>query len=181
MKAIARTSPPPRVPTVAMPRHCAAEKASYTMSEQPSNSPAYRTLSKFERAMGALKGIPNVINTPPTTIRATTPIVGDSQTYIIQTYRQFSEDGDRRSGGDTVFLEYVDEAVTTRLVLPPAVTRVIARQRDSLTGRARSKAAKASAADRKARGIVPGFTRAHENALAGESEGAEGRKMRGGV
>jgi len=34
---------------------------------------------------------------------------------------------------------------------------VIARQRDALSGKSRSKAAKANAMDRKARGIEPGF------------------------
>lgn len=44
-----------------------------------------------------------------------------------------------------------------RLALPTAVSDVIARQRDALTDRSRSKAAKANAMDRKARGIKPGF------------------------
>ena len=119
-----------------------------------SDTPDYRSLpDKFDRAMGSLVGIPDVIHTQPTTVRASTPIVGSAQTFIVQTFRQRDED----KSGDTVFLEYVDEKGTVRIVLPPAVTKVIARQRDSLTDRARSKAAKAVAEDRKARGIVPGF------------------------
>lgn len=115
------------------------------MSDQP--------VDKFDRALGALVGIPDVIHTAPTTVRATTPIVGSAQTFIVQTFRQRDED----KSGDTVFLEYVDERGTVRIVIPPAVTKVIARQRDALTDRARSKAAKAVAEDRKARGIKPGF------------------------
>ncbi len=109
--------------------------------------------TKFDRALGALVGIPDVIHTAPTTIRSTTPIVGGAQTFIVQTYRQ--RDGEK--SGDTVFLEYVDESGTVRLVIPPSVTACISRQRDSLTARSRSKAAKAAAEDRKARGIKPGF------------------------
>jgi hypothetical protein len=44
-----------------------------------------------------------------------------------------------------------------RLALPPVVSDVIAPQRDALTDKSRSKAAKANALDRKARGIEPGF------------------------
>ena len=41
--------------------------------------------------------------------------------------------------------------------LPAVSFLIIARQYDALTGKSRSKAARATAADRKARGIVPGF------------------------
>lgn len=108
------------------------------------------TADKFDRALGALVGIPDVIHTAPTTVRAAMPLIGTAQTFIIQTYRH-------RESGETVFLEYVDEKGTVRIVIPPAVTKVIHRQHDSLSGRARSKAAKAAADDRKARGIQPGF------------------------
>lgn len=107
-------------------------------------------VDKFDRALGALVGIPDVIHTAPTTVRAVMPLVGLAQTFIVQTYRQ-------RETGDTVFLEYVDEGGTVRLVIPPSVTKVIARQRDALSARARSKSARAAAEDRKARGILPAF------------------------
>ena len=45
----------------------------------------------------------------------------------------------------------------TRLALPPKVTDAIARQRDALTAKARSRAAKAQAKARKDAGILPGF------------------------
>lgn len=106
--------------------------------------------NRFDRALGALFGLPDVLSTPPTTIRATLPMVGMAQTFIVQTYRQ-------REQGDTIFLEHVDETGSTRLVIPPAVTRVIARQREALTGRSRRKAAQAAADDRKAKGIKPAF------------------------
>jgi hypothetical protein len=118
--------------------------------QQQAAKPQYRSDNKFDRALGALDGIPDVIHTAPTTVRSVTPMIGAAQTFIVQTFRQ-------RESGDTVFLEYVDEGGTVRIVVPPAVTKVIARQRDSLTDRARSKAAKAVAEDRKARGIKPAF------------------------
>jgi hypothetical protein len=107
-------------------------------------------IDDFDRHLGSLEGLPDTVQTRPATIRTTTPLVGASQTFIIQTVRQTER-------GDTVFLEYVDRKGSTRIVLPPAVTNAIARQRDALTDKSRSKAAKTLAADRKARGIQPGF------------------------
>lgn len=72
------------------------------------------------------------------------------EVFIVQTYRQ-------RERGDTIFLEVVGVGGAVRLVIPPAVSNTIARQRDALTARSRSQTAKAVAADRKARGIEPGF------------------------
>jgi hypothetical protein len=105
---------------------------------------------RFDRAISSLVGLRDVLNTPPATIRNTSPLAGGAQTFIVQTFRQ-------RESGDTVFLEYVDDRGSTRIVIPPTVTKTIARQRDALTDRARRKAAKAAAEDRKARGIRPGF------------------------
>lgn len=107
-------------------------------------------ISLFDRILGSLEGLPDVTDVKPTTIRVTTPLLGKAQTFILQTIRQ-------KDVGDFVFLEYVDADGSTRLVIPPKVTEAIARQRDALTGRVRSKSAKATAADRKARGLKPGF------------------------
>jgi hypothetical protein len=107
----------------------------------------------FDRKLGALFGVPDVLSTQPTTIQVATPLVGEAQTFIVQTYRQ--RDGDK--SGDTVFLQYVDGAGSVRIVLPPQVTHCIARQRDALTTRSRKRGAQQAADDRKARGIVPAF------------------------
>lgn len=69
---------------------------------------------------------------------------------MVQTYRQ-------RERGDTIFLEVMDQHGAMRLVLPAQVANLIARQRDALTAKARSKAAAATAQDRKAQGFQPGF------------------------
>lgn len=113
--------------------------------------------SKFDRAIGALDGLPGVIKTAPTTVRDVTPMTGDAQTFIVQTFRQRDDDGG--STRETVFLEHVDENGTTRIAIPPKVVRTILRQHEALAARARSRSAKASAEDRKARGIQPGFMR----------------------
>jgi hypothetical protein len=104
----------------------------------------------FDRTIRSLNGLPDVINTKATTVRSLSSVLELSQTFIVQTYRQ-------RDEGDTIFVEFIGAEGSLRLALPPAVSEVIARQRDAITGKARSKAAKANAMDRKARGIEPGF------------------------
>lgn len=106
----------------------------------------------FDRMLGALHGLPETTSTKPATIRTVTPMIGASQVWIIQTYRQ-------REIGDTVFLECVSSDGTIRIAIPPAVCDAIARQRDTLTGKSRSRAAKATAQARKDRGELPGFLR----------------------
>lgn len=107
----------------------------------------------YDRQLGALHGLPDVVHTAVSTVRTVPPLgVGGTQVFVVQTYRQ-------RDRGDSIFLEVVGGTGTVRLVIPPAVSAVIARQRDALTAKTRSRAAKATAADRLARGIVPAFKR----------------------
>lgn len=109
----------------------------------------------FDRMIGSLHGLPDVSSTKPATVRAIIPLIGASQTFIIQTYRQ-------REAGDTVFIELVAAEQNVRIALPPAVADAIARQRSALTDRSRSRAAKELAAERKRQGIVPGFLRGNK-------------------
>lgn len=112
-----------------------------------------RMPDEFDRAGSQLEGLPGVIKTNASTVRLVPTLgIGDAgiQTFVIQTVRRPEE-------GDTLFLEVYGREGHVRLVLPAKVTNVIARQRDSLTGQSRSRAARATAADRKKRGIVPGF------------------------
>ena len=110
------------------------------------------TLDNYDRMVGALEGLPDVIKVKPSTVRTVIPVVGLSQTFIIQTARQ-------REVGDYIFLEGVSKDGSIRLVLPPQVADAIARQRESLTARSRSQAAKRVAQDRKDRGEAPAFQR----------------------
>jgi hypothetical protein len=65
---------------------------------------------------------------------------------------------------DTIFLEVVGQEGTVRLAIPPEVADTIARQRDALAAKTRSKAARKLAADRKARGETPAFLRPKQSA-----------------
>jgi hypothetical protein len=109
-----------------------------------------KAFDSYDRQLGALKGLPDVIEVKPSTVRVTIPLLGLSQTFIVQTIRQ-------RDVGDHVFLETVSRDGAIRIVLPPEVADTIARQRDALTAKSRSKAAKALAQVRKERGDLPAF------------------------
>lgn len=109
-------------------------------------------ISTYDRLLGSLHGLPDVVHVKPSTVRAITPLTGASETWIIQTYRQ----ADR---GDVIFLERVGPEGSLRLAIPAQVADVISRQRDALTTRSRKKAAKAAAQTRKDRGIAPAFLR----------------------
>jgi hypothetical protein len=116
----------------------------------------------FDRTIGVLHGLPDVTAVKTSVTRVVPPFgVGGTQLYVVQTYRQ-------REQGDTIFLEHVSETGTVRLVIPPQVSAVIARQREQLTAKTRSKAAKAVAAQRKERGELPGFLKSKRKPTAKE-------------
>lgn len=105
----------------------------------------------YDRQLAALHDLPDVTRTKATTVRVVPPLgVGGSQTFIVQTYRQAER-------GDTIFLEVGSNTGMLRIAIPPKVAATIARQRDALTTKTRSKAARAVAQDRKAQGIQPAF------------------------
>ena len=110
----------------------------------------HMTISEFDRLVGALEGLPDVTKSKPTTVRAMLPLIGIARSFIVQTYRQ-------REKGDTIFIETVGNGETIRLAIPPSVADAIARQRESLTGKVRSKTAKRVMADRMAAGHKPAF------------------------
>jgi len=108
------------------------------------------TIDPFDLAMGNLDGLPDVTQTRAVTIRTVTPVVGLTQTFIIQTFRQ-------RDIGDTIFIEHISPSGTSRIVLGPKVADTISRQRDSLTTVVRRKVGKATMAERMAGGWKPDF------------------------
>lgn len=116
---------------------------------------------QYDRLMGALHGLPDIASTKPTTVQTVIPVVGTSQTFIVQTYRQREEKevaGKKVSTSkDFIFLQCVTKEGTVRIVVPPTVSNAIARQREALTAKTRTKSAKAVAQARKERGELPGF------------------------
>jgi hypothetical protein len=120
------------------------------MQSDRNDMPAAKVIDLFDRKIGALEGLPDVVSAKPTTLRSVDPMIGDSQTFIVQTYRS-------REAGDTIFIEQTSANGHVRLVLPPNVADAIARQRESLTGRVRSQSARERMKDRMAAGFVPTF------------------------
>lgn len=117
----------------------------------------YRTVDKFDRMRGGLADLPDVTRVKPSTIVSSVPIIGATQTVIVETFRQAEV-------GDTIFLQVVDDTGSVRLFLPAGVADAITRQRDSLTAKNRKRAAKNEAARRKAAGIEPGFLKLRKKA-----------------
>jgi hypothetical protein len=124
-----------------------------TTTRQESYIPSDGLPTAYDRQLAALHGLPDVTKVKPTTIRVVPPLgIGGAQTFVVQTYRH-------REQGDTIFLEVVGETAV-RIVIPAVVANTIARQRDALTARSRSRAGKERAERDKAAGIKPGFTKA---------------------
>lgn len=108
--------------------------------------------NEYDRLMGQFHGLPGVQQTRPSIIRNAT-FTGQTETWIVTTYRRSDEEG----AESWVFLEHVDASGSQRFVLPPKVVHTIAKQADSLIGKARKAAAKQAAETRKERGIEPAF------------------------
>ncbi len=113
-----------------------------------SNDSPYATISKFDRTVAGLQG-GNNLAVKAATIEHIDPILGEAETFIVQTIRDQT--------GDHVIVKFVDKEGVKRLILPPKVVGTIVRQRDALTARNRSNTAKATAKARMDRGEVPGF------------------------
>lgn len=91
-------------------------------------------------------------------------------TYTIQTFR-------KPEAGDDIFIIIAGPEGLQRIHLPARVANAIAAQREALTARSRSRAAKDRADKDKAAGVVPGFMRARA-AGVGPAVGAGTRKRR---
>jgi hypothetical protein len=124
------------------------------MSDQPQETRSVLG-DIFDRQRRALHGLPDVTGVKTTTVRSLSNIVECTQTFTVETMRF-------KDKGDYVFLEYIGAEGSTRIVLPPEVADVIARQRDALTTKNRKRAAKTEAQRRKAAGIQPGFLKIHK-------------------
>lgn len=86
----------------------------------------------FDRVLGTLDGLPNVHKARPSTVTTIMPLIGKSQTYVVQTLKT--------DEGNFLFLQMVDAEGRARIVVPPKVAAAIYRQRDSLVKTARRQA-----------------------------------------
>lgn len=103
---------------------------------------------EYDRVARALRGLPDVVNTKPSTVTVLSPVLELAQTWIIETVRQTEK-------GDTIFLQYLGSSGSVRIVVPPAVADLIARQRDALATKNRRKGARKAYENRVAAGEDP--------------------------
>lgn len=77
----------------------------------------------FDRMLGNLHGLPDSVRTKPTTLRSVEPIVGHSQTHIVQTIRlrevtEKSNGTESVRGRDWLFTEAIDRGQVIRMRSP---------------------------------------------------------------
>lgn len=120
-------------------------------------SEEYKTISDFDRMMGALDGLPDVVHTKPTTIQVTKSLIGVAGAYIVQTFRQRDGKGKEAKTKDTIFLQVVTHEGTIRVALPNEVAETFHRHAEALGTKTRKKAAQRVAQERKDAGIEPAF------------------------
>lgn len=104
---------------------------------------------EFDRQLGGLHGLPDCVEIA-NTVHVVEPIVGNAKTYIVRRFRQSEQ-------GDTIFLHVVSRDLNVRVILPPKVMALLARQDAVLSTKLRRKNGKRLAEDRKAQGIRPAF------------------------
>ncbi len=133
----------------------------YGSANARDDRPSGNAPDAFDQLLGSLDGLPGVTSTLPTTIDLVQPVVGHNTTYVVRTFRQQfqtePDDANKRRTWfeDTLFIKFIEGTRVVRLPLPEKVITAAIRQRESLTSRSRKKLAKAAAADRRKRGIVP--------------------------
>lgn len=93
----------------------------------------------FDRVIGLIDGTPGTRKAKPTTVVSVEAILGDSETYVVQTYQ--TEDG------FFGFIQRINRAGGQRFVLPPKAMSALFRQRDALIKAGRKARAKDRWAD----------------------------------
>jgi hypothetical protein len=88
-------------------------------------------------------------------------LLGNAETWIVDTFRV--------DGKETVLLQRINADGGSRMVIPPAVTGALARQRDQVTTQSRKRGARQAVATRRERGDVLGN-------VAALAKGRKGKK-----
>jgi hypothetical protein len=93
----------------------------------------------FDALLARLVGLPNGGHTAPSVVQST-DFYGNTTSYMVQTVRT--------EEGATIFVTQVTASGSIRYVLPPAVLRLIDRQRDTTTTQIRRRHGKRLAEER---------------------------------
>ncbi len=101
---------------------------------------------QFDKMLSRLIGLPNGAHTQPTVVQAV-DFYGNTTSYMVQTVKT--------DEGPTIFVTQVNAQGSARFILPPAVVRLLDRQRDTTTTQIRRRHGKRLAEER---GNFGGFT-----------------------
>jgi hypothetical protein len=107
-------------------------------SQQSSTSPILPT-DQLDKLLSRLIGLPNGASTQPTVVQDV-DFYGNTTSYMVQTVRT--------EIGPTVFVTLVNASGSARFILPPAVIRLMDRQRDTTTTQIRRRHGKRLAEER---------------------------------
>jgi hypothetical protein len=134
--------------------------------DQPTTLPT----DPFDRILAQVIGLPPGVHTKPSLVQAI-DFYGHSSQFTVQTIR--TEDG------DYVFITTMSAGKAERYVLPPKVSETIARQRDTMSTKVRSKIGKERAEQLRAEGKLPTLSpEARAKGLKARQEKAAKRKGR---
>lgn len=100
---------------------------------------------QFDKLLSRLIGLPNGAHTQPTVVQAV-DFYGNTTSYMVQTVKT--------EEGPTVFVTQVNASGSARFILPPAVVRLMDRQRDTTTTQIRRRHGKRLAEERGGGGTV---------------------------
>lgn len=103
----------------------------------------------FDVQLRGLSGHPNGASTQPSSIQSTDEY-GHTTHFTVQTVKW--------AKGNTVFITQVSSRGSARIILPPEVTRTVARQAESVITMVRRNHGKRLADEAKAEGRTPTFT-----------------------
>lgn len=126
----------------------------------------------FDRTLAGLSGHPDGAQTAPAMVQSQ-DYYGNVTSYMVQSVRW--------EKGVSVFVTQVSASGSARYVLPPEVSRIIARQAVAITYQLRRKQGKRLAEAARAEGRRPSFTpEARAKALATRKRKAAQRRARKG-
>lgn len=98
----------------------------------------------FDRIYGSMHGLPDHEWSRPTTVTSALPMIGRTQTYVLQTVRT-------PEGGNVGFLQMVDAEGRARIVIPEKVMAALFRHREQLMKRGQRERGRDQMAARKQR------------------------------
>ena len=135
------------------------------MSESSSILPT----DQFDRVLSRLIGLPNGAHTQPTVVQ-NLDFYGNTTSYMVQTVKT--------DEGATVFITQVNASGSARFILPPAVIRLMDRQRDTTTTQVRRRHGKRLAEERGTVGTQVFTEEMREKARVTRTKNAAARKAR---